>query len=201
MLPERAKDEINSPKIWIFLSDFGDEKRLEEKNKQYLSTKNIHVQKGKDQFVTDVLSEFQTLCEWKKHGVKNKEYYLSRCTNLRKVLEVLAPFLFDTSIKKRIYEFLADCEKIRYAEEEFKDCDSNLLSLGVERFKQFKEKVLAFLRKPREISEIVAYTKVSESNARRWLQKMEAKGMITKTRKRGGIGRPKNIYYLSSKLM
>jgi predicted ArsR family transcriptional regulator len=60
--------------------------------------------------------------------------------------------------------------------------------------------VLFRSRKPRELEEIVQLTKVNESNARRWLLKLESQGVVTKTRKRMGIGRPKNIYYLSQRL-
>jgi predicted transcriptional regulator len=188
---------------WILESDINDEK-LEQKNIKYLTRNNLNVIFDSNIYITSVYDEFLVLSEWYHHGVseEEKEEFHDRLINLTNELGPKLFYLFDTLLKETITDFFEEIKTIKYTVggTSFTGKTRNLIKIEKEISKHFKERVIELLRKPRDIEEIIRITKVNPSNARRWLMKLETEGVITKTRKRQGLGRPKNIYYLSQRL-
>jgi len=201
--PQLARAEVRSAGITepLYETDVPDEK-LEQRNIKFLSEKSIYVHIGNSTYATSLQDELLVLNDWLKHGVSQGEYeeFMQRALSLKSELEPIAHYLFDTRIKEIIFQFLGSLKEIHTSPDPFPGKARNLTVMEKERSKQFKDAIMEILRKPRELEEIVALTKVNESNARRWLLKFESEGLITRTRKRLGIGRPKNIYYLSQRL-
>ncbi|MEM0438038.1 MAG: hypothetical protein QXU54_01930 [Candidatus Micrarchaeia archaeon] len=202
--PPLAKSELKSlgiPDLWVLDSDVPDDK-LEQKNLKFLSQKPIHVTAGDKTYSTSLYDELQVLSDWLRHGVCPLEYeeFMQRALALKSELEPVSHYLFDTPSKQAIFEFFVALRDIKRSDGPFPAKSRNLTVVEKERSRQFKDAIMEILCKPRELEEIVALTKVNESNARRWLMKLESQGIVTRTRKRTGIGRPKNIYYLSQRL-
>lgn len=187
----------------ILDSEINDEK-VEQKNIKYLTRNNLNVIFDGNMYITSIYDEFLVLSEWFHNGVseEEKEEFNERLINLNNELGPKLFYLFDTLLKKTITNFFEEVKDIKYTSggTEFKGKNKNLIKVEKEISKHFKERVIELLRKPRDIEEIIRITKVNPSNARRWLMKLETEGIITKTRKRQGLGRPKNIYYLSQRL-
>ncbi|MEM3364463.1 MAG: hypothetical protein QXS93_03065 [Candidatus Micrarchaeia archaeon] len=202
--PLLAKADLKSlgiPDIQLFDSEV-DDARLELRNTKYLQSKMIHITVGNETFSSTLYDELQTLIDWLGYGAceSEKDEFMNRATSLKNELEPIAHYLFDTQVKERIFQFFVNFKDIKQSADPYHDKRRNLTRLGNESSKQFKDSIMEILRKPRELEEIIQLTKVNESNARRWLLKLESQGIVTKTRKRMGIGRPKNIYYLSHRL-
>jgi len=202
--PPLAKADLKSlgiPDIQLLDSEVEDA-RLEARNVKYLQGRLIHITIGEETFSSTLYDELLVLNDWLGYGASEAERgeFLARASALKTELEPVAHYLFDTPIKERIFQFFVNFKDIKTSLEGYHDKRRNLTRMGNENSKQFKDAVIEILRKPRELEEIIQLTKVNESNARRWLLKLESQGIITKTRKRMGIGRPKNIYYLSHRL-
>ncbi len=202
--PPLAKNSIKSVGItdlWLLESDVPEEK-LEQRNIKYLQGKQVYVHLADKSYATSIYEELGVLSDWLAHGVHESELdeFMQRANNLKGDLEPIAHYLFDTRAKEAIFQFLVGITKIQSSESVFSGRHRNLTVIHKERYKQFREEIMEILHKPRELDEIVKLTKVNESNARRWLAKLESQGIVVKTRKRAGIGRPKNIYYLSQRL-
>lgn len=203
--PLAARQELRQllTDAWILESDINDEK-LEQKNIKHLIRTNLNVVFETGIYITSVYDEFLILSEWYHYGVseQEKEDFNDRLINLTNEIGPQMFYLFDTLLKKTINDFLEVVKTVKYTVggTEFTGKTRNLIKVEKEISKHFKENVIELLRKPRDIEEIIKITKVNPSNARRWLFKLETEGIITKTRKRYGLGRPKNIYYLSQRL-
>jgi len=203
--PLAARQELRQllSDAWILESEINDEK-LEQKNIKHLTRSNLNVIFNSNMYITSIYDEFLILSEWYHYGVseQEKEEFNDRLINLTNEMGPQMFYLFDTLLKKTINDFLEVVKTIKYTigGTEFTGKTRNLIKVEKEISKHFKESVIELLRKPRDIEEIIRITKVNPSNARRWLLKLETEGVITKTRKRYGLGRPKNIYYLSQRL-
>lgn len=202
--PPLAKNSIKSADItdlWLLDSEVP-EGKLEQRNEKFLQNKSIYVHIGDKSYITSLYDELNVLSDWLAHNVHETEMkeFMQRANNLRNEIEPIVHYLFDTRIKEKIFQFLVGMTKVKPSDSVFEGKHRNLSAVQKERHKQFKEEIIEILRKPRELEEIVRLTKVNESNARRWLAKLESQGIVVKTRKRIGIGRPKNIYYLSQRL-
>lgn len=203
--PLSARQELRQmlSDAWILESEINDEK-LEQKNIKELIRTNLNVIYDSGMYITSVYDEFLILSEWYHYGVseEEKEEFNDRLINLTNELGPKLFYLFDTLLKKTITDFFEVVKTIKYTTggTTFQGKNRNLIKIEKEIAKHFKESVIELLRKPREIEEIIRITKVNPSNARRWLLNLETEGIITKTRKRYGLGRPKNIYYLSQRL-
>ena len=175
---------------------------LEARDVKYLQNRMIHVSISNETFSSTLYDELLVLNDWLGYGAQDAERdeFMKRANLLKNDLEPIAHYLFDTKVKELIFQFFVNFKDIKPSADPYHDMRRNLTRLGNESSKQFKDSIMEILRKPRELEEIVQLTKVNESNARRWLLKLEGQGIVTKTRKRMGIGRPKNIYYLSQRL-
>lgn len=203
--PPLAKADLRSlgiPDIQLLDSEV-DDARLEIRDIKYLQCKIIHVTIGNETFSSTLYDELLVLNGWLGYGAYDdaeKDEFMKRATLLKNELEPIAHYLFDTKVKDLIFQFFVNFKDIKQSASPYHDKHRNLTRMGNESSKQFRDSIMEILRKPRELDEIVQLTKINESNARRWLMKLESQGIITKTRKRMGIGRPKNIYYLSQRL-
>ncbi|MGB9635228.1 MAG: hypothetical protein ACP5H8_02190 [Candidatus Micrarchaeia archaeon] len=202
--PPLAKNELKAlgiTDLWLLDSEIPDDK-LEQRDVKYLKSKNIQISVGDNYYITSLYDELNTLVEWVTHGIHSseREEFMQRAMFLKARLEPVVHYLFDSPVKERIFKLFVDMKNIKESDKPFPGKNNNLVILKEDLSKQFRELVIEILRKPRELDEIVALAKVNESNARRWLAKLELEGIITKTRKRVGIGRPKNIYYLSQRI-
>jgi hypothetical protein len=203
--PLGARQELREllSDAWILESEINDEK-LEQKNIKYLIRSNLNVIFNSNIYITSIYDEFLILSEWYHYGVSEseKEEFNERLINLTNEIGPKLFYLFDTLLKKTITDFMEIVKEIKYTVggTEFQGKNRNLIKIEKEISKHFKERVIELLRRPRDIEEIMRITKINPSNARRWLLNLETEGVITKTRKRQGLGRPKNIYYLSQRL-
>ncbi len=178
--------------------------KCDRENVRFLASKKITLKlpDSNELYSTNLYDEFITLSKWYEHGIAAGELdeYHHRFDVLRSYLMEYQEYLFDTALKSNINRFIRVGSSVKTSLVSYEQRRSNLLPYHRNAFVEFKDRVIKLLRKPRELADIVSQTKVNPSNARRWLAKMETMGIIVKSRKRGRVGRPKNVYYLSSAL-
>lgn len=202
--PPLAKNAIKSAGIsdlWLLDSEVADDK-LEQRNIKYLMGKTLHIHLDDRSYATSAYDELCVLGDWLMHGVHDSERdeFMQRSMHLRHEIEPIAHYMFDTKVKEQVFQLFVGLKSAKRSETVFEHKHRNFRVVQKERSKQFRDEIMEILRKPRELEEIVKLTKANESNARRWLSRLESQGIVVKTRKRMGIGRPKNIYYLSQRL-
>lgn len=200
VFPESAEEELKKvrAKSKILRAEFND-KELDEANNECICSKRITVKLGGEHYITSFLRELETLEKWASSGVRedDEQEYENRKKNIEEYLKELLRRLFDGKLVQTLEERVSALREKKTCEKEFPDKHVFLSKTVSEKFDWFKQEVLKLLRTPKEIGEIARATEMKKSNARKWLNRMARAGLITKTRKRRGVGRPKNIYYLS----
>jgi len=201
LFPREAKAELiplASQGSWVVEASFPDEK-LEEANSRWLAEKNIRVEIEGEGFTSPILKELASLEEWRAHGVAEEEEreYSSRRAGFLREWSSISKRLFPTKGVEAISSRANLLSDFKPASAPFQGKRANLTRTVSERFDRFREEALSLLRRPRELAEIASNFGMSKSSARRWLRRMERAGIIARTRRRHGVGRPRDVYYRS----
>ncbi|MBI5158786.1 hypothetical protein HY992_01560 [Candidatus Micrarchaeota archaeon] len=203
VFPECAEEELKNSckKCRIVCADF-DEGELNAVNSEWLYSKRLTVKLRGETHTSTFLRELETLEKWARFGVREEDEseFKHRKKNAEAFVKELQFKLFGGKIVNAITERLLALDDAKTAEAVFPEKNAFLVKTVSEKFDWFKQELSTLLRTPKEISEIARATEVDKSSARKWLHRMARAGIITKTRKRKGIGRPKDIYYLSHRL-
>lgn len=203
--PVSARHELAAfPKnhAWLLESSIPED-AAEEANSSWISAKKIPVELSGECFYSPPLLELECLEKWKCIGVRAQDMheYEVRRKNLDARLKELCSLLFQTP-KAQEFSKRADALKNpRVTETDFVHKRDFLSKTVSDRFVSFKNEALEFLRRPRELKEICLKTNAGSSHARCWLNKLIKMGLVSRTRERKGIGRPKYVYYLSRRLV
>ncbi len=202
VFPAAADEELKKCAACKVVQADYNEKDLIEANEEWLCSKRMTVKMDGDHYMTLFLQELETLEKWGLFGVRAEDEaeYTNRKRNVEDYFSELKFRLFNGKFIAELEERIMDLNSSKAAESEFTAKNAFLTKTVSEKFDWFKEEVARLLRTPKEISELARATGMNKSNARKWLGRMMRCGIITKTRKRKGVGRPKDIYYLSHRL-
>ncbi|MEM4389719.1 MAG: helix-turn-helix domain-containing protein [Candidatus Micrarchaeia archaeon] len=201
VFPREARNELAAlctQGSWLVDGNFPDEK-LEEANARWLAERRITIELGGERFVSPFLKELATLEAWRAHGVAEEEAreYSARRAHLLSEWDVLSKRLFPTRSVAELGARLAALAEFKPSAAPFAGKRDNLTRTISERFERFREEALALMRRPRELGEIASLMGMSKSSVRRWLKRMERAGLVARTRRRHGVGRPRDVYYRS----
>ncbi|MEM3030245.1 MAG: helix-turn-helix domain-containing protein [Candidatus Micrarchaeia archaeon] len=201
VFPAEARSELaalSSQGSWVLEGSFPDEK-LEEANARWLAEKCITLELEGERFVSPLLKELATLEAWRAHGVAEGEEreYAARRAGFLSEWSSLSKRLFSTKSVEQLSSRVSSLAEFRPSPSPFAGKRDNLTHTISERFERFREEALALLRRPRELAEVASLAGMSKSSVRRWLKRMERAGLIARTRRRHGVGRPRDVYYRS----
>ncbi|MFH1285054.1 MAG: FaeA/PapI family transcriptional regulator, partial [Candidatus Micrarchaeota archaeon] len=175
---------------------------LEEANASWLAQKRVAVDVRGISYSVGFGEELKLLKSWNVHGVKDDEEreYKTRVGVIAGAFEKWKGLMFRTKELEELENALGELHAYQKSEDSFVDKHSNLERRVSKEQEQFESEVIPMLKEPCNLDELARMFNTSKSNIRKHLQLMEAEGKIKRTVRRGRVGRPRVIYYLSQEI-